>query len=172
MTFPSEEFRTRTENLQTRMAIAGQDALLLTTAPDVFYITGFLTRFWESPTRPWFVIVPAKGDPVAVIPGIGAALMAQTWISDIRTWDAPDLSDDGVSLLAATLSDLVPENGRIGLPMGHETHLRMPLLDYARLTQKLAPRRLVDATDARECLKLQAVEFRWIRSSVTSKGCC
>ena len=34
-------------------------ASFLTTAADIFYVTGFLTRFWESPTRPWFVVVPA-----------------------------------------------------------------------------------------------------------------
>ena len=121
--------------------------MLLTTAPDVFYVTGFLTRFWESPARPWFVLVPAKGDPVAVIPSIGADLMGKTWISDIRTWVSPDLQDDGVTLLTDTICDMVPENGRLGLPMGHETHLRMPLADYHRLCGKIAPRHTVDATD-------------------------
>jgi Xaa-Pro aminopeptidase len=111
------------------------------------YYTGFLTRFWESPTRPWFVVVPVAGDPVAVIPAIGAELMGRTWIGDIRTWEAPCPRDDGVSLLADTLSALVPESGRIGLPMGPETQLRMPLADFDALRARLAPRRLVDATD-------------------------
>jgi len=129
------------------------DALLLTTAADIFYVTGFLTRFWESPARPWFVVVPAKGDPVAVIPSIGAELMGQTWLSDIRTWDAPDPEDDGVSLLATTLGDIVPEQGVIGTPMGMETQLRMALGDYLALTARLAPRRMVDATDVVQCVR-------------------
>ncbi|MEL7429159.1 MAG: aminopeptidase P family N-terminal domain-containing protein, partial [Pseudomonadota bacterium] len=79
------------------MAAQGLDGLLLTTAPELYYFTGYLTRFWESPSRPWFLIVPVSGKPVAVIPGIGAALMGTTWIDDIRTWNAPDLEDDGVS---------------------------------------------------------------------------
>jgi Xaa-Pro aminopeptidase len=124
--FPAAEHRRRVAALQRGMAAAGLDALLLTTPPDVFYVTGFLTRFWESPTRPWFVVVPAEGPPVAVIPAIGAAPMGRTWIDDIRTWDAPEPGDDGVSLLAETLADRVPEAGRIGVPMGAETHLRMP----------------------------------------------
>ena len=37
--------------------------------------------------------------------------MGRTWITDIRTWDAPDPVDDGVGLLADALSDLVPESG-------------------------------------------------------------
>lgn len=144
--FPAREYHTRLARLQAEMAGAGLDALLLTTSADVFYVTGFLTRFWESPTRPWFVVVPVAGDPVAVIPAIGADLMGRTWITNIRTWDAPDPRDDGVGLLADTLGGLVPERGRIGLPMGRETHLRMPLADYDALCRRLAPRRFVDGT--------------------------
>ena len=145
--FPPAEFRGRIAHLQAAMEQAGQSALLLTSQADIFYTTGFLTRFWESPARPWFVIIPAQGDPIAVIPAIGADLMSKTWLTDIRTWDAPMPVDDGLSLLAETLADAVPETGTIGLPMGLETHLRMPLADYFHLTQTLAPRRFVDATN-------------------------
>lgn len=145
MPFDAAEFQARVARVQAGMARDGLSALLLTTAPDVFYVSGFLTRFWESPTRPWFLVVPARGDPVAVIPSIGADLMSRTWITDIRCWASPDLQDDGVSLLTQTLGDLVPERGRIGVPMGPETHLRMPLRDYARLQEALAPRAFVDS---------------------------
>ncbi|UWR21579.1 Xaa-Pro peptidase family protein [Sulfitobacter sp. S190] len=130
--FPQDEFEIRVAHAQKDMASAGIEALLLSTEADVRYFTGFLTRFWESPTRPWFVIVPAAGDPIAVIPSIGAALMAQTWLSDIRTWRAPDPHDDGVSLLIDTLNQ-VAGAGRIGVPSGPETHIRMPLADWARV---------------------------------------
>ena len=146
--FPAAEYRDRVARLQGEMGEQGLDALFLTAAADVFYVTGFLTRFWESPARPWFVIVPAAGDPVAVIPSIGAELMGRTWISDIRTWDAPDPADDGVSLLIATICGLVPDTAQIGVPMGLETHLRMPLADLDRVSAGIAPRRFVDGTNA------------------------
>lgn len=145
--FPADEFRGRCARLQSAMAAQGLDALLLTTAADIFYVTGFLTRFWESPTRPWFVVVPAVGEPVAVIPTIGRDLMARTWLAGIRTWDAPQPDDDGVSLLAATLCDLVKDGGRIGIPMGPETQLRMPLADHARVAEGIGRRSFVDATE-------------------------
>lgn len=132
--FPASEFAARTAKAQALMAQEGLAALLLTTEPDVRYFTGFLTRFWESPTRPWFLIVPASGKPVAVIPSIGAPLMAQTWVEDIRTWSAPDLADDGIGLLIETLSELAPQ-GQIAVPDGHETHMRMPQRDLQRLSQ-------------------------------------
>ncbi|WP_299694693.1 Xaa-Pro peptidase family protein [uncultured Tateyamaria sp.] len=146
--FPAEEFRSRTQRLQDQMRAQSLGALLLTTPQDVFYVTGFLTRFWESPARPWFVIVPASGAPVAVIPSIGAPLMGRTWVSDIRTWDAPHPVDDGISLLTETLQALLPQDADIGVPMALETHLRMPLADYHRLSAALAPRRIVDGTAA------------------------
>jgi Xaa-Pro aminopeptidase len=146
--FPAEEYRRRIHTLQTEMAKSDLAAVLLTTPADVFYTTGFLTRFWESPARPWFVIVPASGAPVAVIPAIGAELMSRTSLRDIRTWSAPDPHDDGVSLLAATLRDLTPEAARIGLPMGLETHLRMPVADFLRVEAAIGTRRMVDGTQA------------------------
>jgi Xaa-Pro aminopeptidase len=137
--FDPAEFKDRVRRAQAMMQDAGLNALLMTTEPEVRYYTGFLTRFWESPTRPWFVVVPVSGDPIAVIPSIGAYLMGQTWITDIRTWQAPDYDDDGIGLLARTLTDVVPGNGRIGVADQMESHLRMPLSDLKRL-ESLLPR--------------------------------
>jgi len=138
--FPDQEFQDRTARAQALMSDAGLAALLLTTEADLRYFTGYLTRFWESPTRPWFLVLPAAGAPIAVIPSIGAALMQTTWIEDIRTWRAPDYHDDGVSLLAVTLREVVTPGERIGAPSGQETHLRMPLRDWGRLQDMVSDR--------------------------------
>lgn len=152
--FPQSEFETRLSKVQTRMASQGTDLLMLSTEPEIRYFTGYLTRFWESPSRPWFLLVPASGKPVAVIPGIGADLMSKTWIEDIRTWASPDLEDDGVSLLVATISELIGQNGQIALPMGHETHLRMPLADFLRLQSLLPMMQFKDGTDLVRALRM------------------
>ncbi len=128
--FEPEEHHARLAAAQARMDLAGLGALLLTTEPEIRYFTGFLTRFWESPSRSWFLVLPVSGPPIAVIPSIGAALMAQTWISDIRVWPAPDPEDDGITLLAATLREV---GGPVGVPSGPESYLRMPLRCFAQV---------------------------------------
>ena len=128
--FAQAEYRARLSRAQTGMAGAGLGAILLTTEHDILYFTGFLTRFWQSPSRPWFLILPASGRPIAVIPSIGAGPMARTWVEDIRTWSAPDPDDDGVSLLADALREV---GGPVGVPSHLESHLRMPLADFARV---------------------------------------
>lgn len=145
--FTAGEYEGRLDRAQRLMGEQGLAVLLLTTEPEVRYFTGFLTQFWRSPTRPWFLLVPRRGKPVAVIPEIGAAAMGETWIEDIRTWPAPVPADDGVSLLAETLREVAGATGRIGVPMGPETHLRMPLRDYDALRGRLPQVDFVDGTE-------------------------
>jgi Xaa-Pro aminopeptidase len=134
--FNIDQFEKRTLKAQRLMQQHGLDALLLTTETNVRYFTGFLTRFWESPTRPWYLIIPLKGKPIAVIPSIGKALMNQTWVEDIRTWPSPDLNDDGISLLSDTLNEIA-KNKNIGIPSGIETYVRMPQADLKELSQNI-----------------------------------
>ncbi len=145
--FEQKEFEMRMQRVQARMSNAAMDAILLTTEPDVRYFTGFFTQFWESPTRPWFVLLPLSGKPIAVIPEIGTAGMAATWIEDIHTWPAPQPRDDGLSLLKRVISDLPRRHGRLGIPLGHESFLRMPLGDYCRLVDRLPFFEVVDASE-------------------------
>ena len=144
--FEQAEFQARTQKAQALMAQQGLEGLLLMTEPDVRYFSGFHTLFWQSPTRPWFLFIPASGKPIAVIPEIGAALMRQTWIEDIRSWSAPAPQDDGISLLHELLAPLARRGARLGILKGHETSLRMPLGDWERLVQALPGLQLMDAT--------------------------
>lgn len=152
--FATAEFEQRCEAAQKVMVRLGLDAMLLTTEPEVRYFTGFDTIFWLSPTRPWFVVIPAKGAPIAVIPEIGAPSMSLTWITDIRTWLAPQPEDDGISLLTDTLREVMPGGGVLGLPMGHETHVRMPAADLVKLQAGLNGVTLADATEVVRSLRM------------------
>ncbi|MDO7585921.1 MAG: Xaa-Pro peptidase family protein, partial [Oceanospirillaceae bacterium] len=120
------EFEQRLARAQTMMRALKLDAVLLTTETNVRYFSGYFTQFWQSPTRPWFLILPLTGKPIAVIPTIGVVGMSNTWVEDIRAWPSPFPEDDGVSLLSQTLAELPKRFGRLGMTLGRETHLRMP----------------------------------------------
>ena len=135
--FSDAELEARCERAQRMMRELEVDALLLTTEPQVRYFSGFLTQFWHSPTRPWFLLVPLDGKPIAVIPTIGVAGMKQTWIDDIRSWSSPQPEDDGITLLRDAIKSLPRRFGRIGATLGVESILRMPVLDFERLRDVL-----------------------------------
>lgn len=146
--FSSKEFETRVERARAIMHRHRLDALLVSSPPNVRYFTGFDSQFWESPTRPWFVVVPLEGDPVAVIPEIGAPEMALTWMTDIRTWPAPVPEDDGISLLKSTIESFPRKYGRIGAELGREMALRMPVSDLLKLRDSLSS----EIADGAPCL--------------------
>jgi len=152
--FAIAEYEARTARAQQMMSAKGIDALLLTTEPEVRYFTGFLTQFWQSPTRPWFLVVPSTGKPVAVIPEIGSGAMADTWLDDIRTWPSPCPDDEGVSILGAALVEFAGQSARIGLLQGPETHLRMPINDYHRLQDLRPSLEVTDATGIIQDLRM------------------
>jgi len=66
--FGTPEFQKRTATIQAAMAQEGLEGLLVMSEAEVRYFSGFHTPFWQSPTRPWFLFIPAEGAPVAVIP--------------------------------------------------------------------------------------------------------
>ncbi|MBS9716826.1 M24 family metallopeptidase [Pseudohalocynthiibacter aestuariivivens] len=152
--FEIAEYETRLSAAQYLMARHGFDGMLLLSEPEIRYFSGFQTLFWQSPTRPWFLFLPAEGKPIAVIPEIGAALMRRTWVDDIRSWSAPAPSDDGISLLIDLLTPYSKRGATIGILKGHETGLRMPLGDYERLISGLPGLKIGDATDIIRSLRM------------------
>jgi Xaa-Pro dipeptidase len=145
--FKQAEFEDRTERAQRRMRELEIDVMLLTTEPQVRYFSGFLTQFWHSPTRPWFLLIPLEGKPIAVIPSIGVAGMQQSWIDDIRSWSSPQPEDDGISLLLAAIRELPRRFGRLGATMGMESILRMPVRDFQHLQTELSSMEVIDCAE-------------------------
>jgi len=145
--FTPDEYRQRLARAQKLMAERGLAALLVTTEMNFRYFSGLHTQAWVMPTRPMFLVLPAARHPVAVIPSGSLVGMRQnSWIADVRTWPAPRPPDDGVTLLRDALSEISGPGDRIGAELGPETQLRMPLLDYHRLADLLAPRSFQDAS--------------------------
>ena len=144
--FPRVEFETRLARAQVLMHDARLDAVLVTSPPNVRYFSGLDMQFWESPTRPWFLIAPRNGEPIAVMPELGAPAVERTWVKDVRSWPAPVPEDDGISLLKAALSGLPRKFGRVGAELGREMSLRMPVIDLERLRKELTGIEIVDGS--------------------------
>ena len=142
MSFPVSEYEARLARAQEAMAAEKLDALFLMSEPEILWFTGFRSLFWQSPTRPWFLVVPASGKPIAIVPEIGAALMRSTWIDDVRTWSSPHENDDGIGLL----TDVLGGYSTIGMLMGRESSLRMPLVNFEQLREGLRSSTWKDAT--------------------------
>ena len=143
--FTVNEYENRLESIQKLMFEAKMDAILLTTQVDIEYYTGFKSQFFQSPTRPWYVLIPSSGKPKAIIPTIGESGMRATWIDDIQTWTSPNPEDDGVSILLSTIKSLMVNHKSLGVPKTLESTLRMPLEDYETLVNKLPGIEIKDA---------------------------
>lgn len=167
--FSNQEFENRISRAQKEMRQHNLDALLVTSPPNFRYFSGFDSQFWESPTRPWFFIIPASGKCIAVVPEIGAPLLKGSWIGETLSWSAPQPEDDGVSLLAGALKSLPRRFGRIGMEFGRESVVRMPINDLFRLRDILKGTELVDGSPCIWNLRAikSAAEVEYIRQSCT-----
>ena len=142
--FAHQEFEARTLKLQTVMRAEHIDAVFFCTEAEFRYFSGFKSQFWQSPTRPWFLVVPSQGIPIAVVPEIGVAGFDDTWIECVRSWPSPRPEDDGISLLAQTLKEQSRVHGCVGAMLGPETYLRMPANNYKKLCSLLSETKVVD----------------------------
>jgi len=131
--FLNEEFEIRLKRAQNLLYNSKLDALLITLPSNLRYFSGIDTHFWESPTRPWFLVVPLSGSPIAVIPEIGEKLFEKTFIKDIYTWSSPNVKGDDISPLKSVLESLPSRFGAIGAELGKEMTIRMPILDFGLL---------------------------------------
>ena len=152
--FEKYEFEDRINNAQKIMEKDNLGCILFASEPEIYYFTGFITQFWQSPTRPWYVVLPSHGKPIAVIPSIGEELMSSCYVKEVRSWVSPASEDDGLSILKTTLTENVKGSQRIGLMLGRETSLRMPLSDILSLYKKFGAENFFDVTDSIQYLRM------------------
>lgn len=135
--FPTGDYARRCRQIQTAMATENLDVLLLTSEAEHFYFTGFRTPFWQSSTRPWYLLIPAAGRPIAVVPTIGAALYRQCFVGAVITFDSPHPQCEGVCELADTILQCPLPHRTIGTMQGRQSYLRMTAQDHAALQETL-----------------------------------
>jgi Xaa-Pro dipeptidase len=135
----AETYRQRIAKLQAAMKELGFGAVVLEPGPAMTYLTGVR---WGKSERTFTVVLPAKGEPVWVLPGFeeGRARELIHVGDDIRVWQEDQspyqrivegLRDRGVSTGRVAIDD----NARFFVFNG--VHKLAPKLDYAGAAQVL-----------------------------------
>ena len=144
--FLKKEYKDRVFNLQKKMQYNNIDLVLITSPHNFRYFTGLDSYFWESPTRPWFLLINQSEDPIAVIPSIGETAIQKTWISKIFTWPSPQPDDEGINILTNSIKNLIKNKGNIGCELGQESHLRMSINDFDKLKKNMSNYKFINAS--------------------------
>ena len=82
--FDTTEYKERIKKARELMKKSGMEMLLITSPQNFRYFTGLDSYFWESPTRPWFVLISLNNDlnrssncPRNLAPAINAPISSE-----------------------------------------------------------------------------------------------
>ncbi len=143
--FPKEEFANRISKIQENLEKESLYAIIITSPSNFRYFSGLDSNFWESPTRPWFLVISQKNLIKAIVPSIGITAIEKTIIKDIEVWQSPNPNDEGVTALKKIIKSF-PKNSNIGFELANETHLRMNIEDFINIREELSDYNFVDAS--------------------------
>ena len=144
--FSTAEFEERLRKARLLMQEKKFEMLLITSPHNFRYFTGLDSYFWESPTRPWFLLLSLNQDPIAIVPSIGKTALQKTWIKNVKTWQSPNPNDEGITALQDTILSIQSNKCSIGCEIGMESQLRMPVNDFQKLKTNLLDHSFVDAS--------------------------
>lgn len=141
--FSAEEYRQRQNRASELMDEYDIDALFILQSENLLYFTGYTSWLKASKHRPFVAILPKGEEAILVLPRLQLGdAEGFSHVKDIRLW-----SSDYLEFYADTLRDLGLANKRIGVEIGHDTHLAMSLLEYEQLKGMLPDATWVDGTD-------------------------
>ena len=144
---PAAIYQERISKLQNAMKEFGLEAVVLEPGPAMMWLTGVR---WGKSERTFVVVLPAKGEPVWVLPGfeeMRARELIRAGKDDIRVWQEDEspyrLIVDGLKARGVT-------SGRVGI----DDAARFFVYDGIR---KLAPK--LDYVGVRQVLKSGGVDM-------------
>jgi Xaa-Pro dipeptidase len=121
------------------------DTVLISNPNTFRYFTDHLPLLSVSPTRTWYLLVPAVGEPIVCIPSIGRDdFLYDSWIETCRTWKSPNAEDEGRSTVITAIQEISAK--RIGVESGREMRPSMPLADYDAIRTSLPDVSFTDAS--------------------------
>lgn len=164
--FEAGEYAARWARARAGMALAGLDALLVSSECNYRYLTGHVTPFWVSKTRPMLCLLPLAGEPMLFVAGSQEpAVRATSPVRDVRVYEG--FVGPAVDLVEAALIEHGLTGGRIGAELGEEQRLGLPYADFADLQARLPRAALVDAADLLWGLRIikSPAEIAYLRRS-------
>jgi Xaa-Pro aminopeptidase len=125
------------------MAADGLDALLLIGSTNLLFLSGY-PQLELTLARPFYQLVPAQGPP-ALLVHEGRAVEARrySWVGDVRTYRR--LSVAPLDELVALLRDRGLRRGIIGMELGREQRVGLPVLELERIREAVEPLEVRDA---------------------------
>jgi Xaa-Pro aminopeptidase len=119
----------------------GVDAVVAMSPENFAYATGaFIMTVSDVRPRQAFAVLPAKGEPVALVCSIERQQMIEeSWIKDLRVYT--EFKDDPVDALADVLRDIGITTGTIGIDLDY-----LPVTSHERLQRKLSNLKLIDTS--------------------------
>ena len=157
--FSRAEFEQRVERARASMTERKLDGIMLTSEANLEYLSGFTTQFaWNSPSRPWYFVLPREGEAEAVIPEMGEENWRVTsWCQNLAMWPSPTPENEGLDLLASAIKRIPVKFGRFGVELGAESRLGMPVGDLLRV------REMIKSFEMADCIPVLR-ELRFIKS--------
>ncbi len=133
----------RVRRAQASMSEYGVNALLITTGTNLAFLSGFDN---QSLARPNFLLIPQDGSPTLLVQeGRQFEARRSTGLADIRTYH--ELSIAPIAELGHLLEEMGVRRGRIGMELGYEQRLGLPITEFERMREELSPASFVDAAD-------------------------
>ena len=122
------------------------DALLISGDENFQYFTGANASLAQhtSLTRPSLCIFPREGEPIVVSQG-GFSLVLGSYIEDVRAYDG--IVAFPVDAAVSALRDAAPKLDRVGVELGQEQRMGLPVADYLSLVERMGEVVFTDAAD-------------------------
>ncbi|MCC6209874.1 MAG: aminopeptidase P family protein [Burkholderiales bacterium] len=147
---PQDEYDLRLRGLQARLAAAGMDGVILNNSANFAYYTGFRTSILGANLVWTGLVVPASGEPHAVVcQPMSNLFLESSWVKRVQPFGGSDywgLPSDPVALVRDAVLAACGKSARIGLERSLGMRIELTREEIHRLDEELRGFTCVDAS--------------------------
>ena len=144
MRFPVEEYKMRCDKVRELMTRNNLNGLFITEGGNYTYFSGGGRDF--SFSRPHTMLLPQKGNPVAIIQNFPSwNRKREIWFDDVRVYET--MLGLPLEMVVEAMKENGMDKGRVGVEFGYEQRLGISQNDFVSLKEALPRVEFVDAAD-------------------------